>query len=213
MRFGTVAFSLLLFSAANLTRATEITSPDTNLAAREDQIVAASEAGNSPRFNGARIVGVYPNTPFLYSLAVTGKRPISYSARHLPRGLALESDTGIITGTIPKAGEYTFQARAKNSAGTASTDIVIEVGDKLALTPPMGWNSYDAYGDSVRESEVLANAEWLKQHLQPLGWNTVVIDFRWYDRLANGLRHQNPEGAQLMRLDAAFHRPTAFLPP
>ncbi|HKI68417.1 MAG TPA: hypothetical protein VKA67_02425, partial [Verrucomicrobiae bacterium] len=105
--------------------------------------------------------------------------------------------TGIITGTITRAGEYEFQTRAKNSAGTASTEIKIEVGDKLALTPPMGWNSYDAYGDSVRESEVLANARWLKQHLQPLGWNTVVIDFRWYDRLADGIRHQNPEGVTL----------------
>ena len=27
-----------------------------------------------------------------------------------------------------------------------------------AATPPMGWNSYDAWGSSVTEAEVLANA-------------------------------------------------------
>ena len=61
----------------------------------------------------------------------------------------------------------------------------------------MGWNSYDAFGDSVVESEVLSNAFWLKEHLQPLGWDTVVVDFRWYDRLADGVRVQNPEGVTI----------------
>ena len=42
----------------------------------------------------------------------------------------------------------------------------------------MGWNSYDAFGDSVLESEVLANAAWLKEHLQPFGRDMVVVDFR-----------------------------------
>jgi hypothetical protein len=45
----------------------------------------------------------------------------------------------------------------------------------------MGWNSYDAFGDSVTEAEVLANAEYMKSKLLQYGWNYVVIDFRWYD--------------------------------
>jgi alpha-galactosidase len=63
------------------------------------------------------------------------------------------------------------------------------------LAPPLGWNSYDTFGDSVIESEVLSNAGWMKEHLQSLGWNTIVVDFRWYDpqptgddRLLNRLR-------------------------
>ena len=28
-------------------------------------------------------------------------------------------------------------------------------------TPPMGWNSYDAFGDSVTEDEIMANAVYL----------------------------------------------------
>ena len=45
----------------------------------------------------------------------------------------------------------------------------------------MGWNSYDTYGDSVTEAEVLANAGYMKAKLLPYGWNYVIVDFRWYD--------------------------------
>ncbi|MGC3991176.1 MAG: hypothetical protein QM796_16160 [Chthoniobacteraceae bacterium] len=58
----------------------------------------------------------------------------------------------------------------------ASTDF-----STWARTPPLGWNSYDVYGDSVVESEVLANAAYMQKHLLAHGWNTVVVDFRWYD--------------------------------
>ena len=47
--------------------------------------------------------------------------------------------------------------------------------------PPMGWNSWDSYGTTVTEEEVLANARFLAEHLAPLGWDTVVIDIDWSD--------------------------------
>lgn len=53
-----------------------------------------------------------------------------------------------------------------------------------APVPPMGWNSYDAFGDSVTEAEVVSNATYLKEHLLAHGWNYVVVDFRWYDSVA-----------------------------
>lgn len=56
----------------------------------------------------------------------------------------------------------------------------------LAQTPPMGWNSYDTFGDSVTESETIANASWMQAHLLRDGWNTIVIDFRWYDPKPTG---------------------------
>ena len=58
------------------------------------------------------------------------------------------------------------------------------VAKELALTPPMGWNSYDAFGSSVTEEEFLANAAYVKAKLLPCGYNTVVVDFRWADPLA-----------------------------
>ena len=50
-----------------------------------------------------------------------------------------------------------------------------------APRPPMGWNSWDSFGTTVTEAEVLANAEFLAEHLAPYGWDTVVIDIDWSD--------------------------------
>jgi hypothetical protein len=51
---------------------------------------------------------------------------------------------------------------------------------KWALTPPMGWNSWDCYGPSVKEAEVKANADYMAANLKQFGWEYVVVDIRWY---------------------------------
>lgn len=53
-----------------------------------------------------------------------------------------------------------------------------------ALTPPMGWNSWDCYGTTVTEAEVLANAEFMAEHLLRFGWDTIVVDIDWADPTA-----------------------------
>lgn len=62
--------------------------------------------------------------------------------------------------------------------------------------PPMGWNSWDSYGTTVTEAEVLANARFLAEHLAPLGWDTVVIDIDWSDPSARS--HGYNDDAPLM---------------
>lgn len=52
---------------------------------------------------------------------------------------------------------------------------------KFAATPPMGWNSWDCYGATVREDEVRGNAEYMAKHLKPFGWEYVVVDIQWYE--------------------------------
>ncbi|MET8979415.1 glycoside hydrolase family 27 protein [Streptomyces sp. NPDC004539] len=52
------------------------------------------------------------------------------------------------------------------------------------LRPPMGWNSWDCYGTTVTEDEVLANAAFMHDHLLAHGWDTVVVDIQWYDPTA-----------------------------
>ncbi len=58
----------------------------------------------------------------------------------------------------------------------------------LAQTPPMGWNSWDAYGTTVNEEQVKANARWLADHLKPSGWQYVVVDMEWF------VLNPSPEG-------------------
>lgn len=53
-----------------------------------------------------------------------------------------------------------------------------------APPPPMGWNSWDCFGTTVTEAEVLANAQVMHDRLLPFGWDTVVVDIAWYDPTA-----------------------------
>ncbi|GAA4725082.1 alpha-galactosidase [Phytohabitans rumicis] len=48
----------------------------------------------------------------------------------------------------------------------------------------MGWNSWDCYGTTVTEDEVVANAEFMAERLAPYGWDTVVVDIQWYEPTA-----------------------------
>jgi alpha-galactosidase len=51
----------------------------------------------------------------------------------------------------------------------------------LASKPPMGWNSWDSFGTTVKESEVKANADYMASHLRNYGWQYIVIDIQWSD--------------------------------
>ena len=51
---------------------------------------------------------------------------------------------------------------------------------KWAVSPPMGWNSYDCFGAAVNEAEVKGNADIMAAHLKDAGWEYIVIDYCWY---------------------------------
>ena len=50
---------------------------------------------------------------------------------------------------------------------------------QVAQTPPMGWDSYDAYGGFGNEAQVEANAQYMAANLKQYGYNTIIIDFCW----------------------------------
>ena len=74
----------------------------------------------------------------------------------------------------------------------------VVVADPLAATPPMGWNSYDAFGDNVVESEVLANARYVAEKMLRVGWDTVVVDYCWSDPGAHDNNRNARAGAPLV---------------
>ncbi|WP_138752607.1 glycoside hydrolase family 27 protein [Paenibacillus sinopodophylli] len=61
---------------------------------------------------------------------------------------------------------------------------------QFAATPPMGWNSWDCYGASVREDEVRGNAAYMAEHLKAFGWEYVVVDIQWYEPGANSSQYR-----------------------
>jgi len=67
------------------------------------------------------------------------------------------------------------------SAVAMAQDASVATFRTWAMTPPMGWNSWDCYYSSVTEKEVLQNAQYLVDNdLVRHGWEYVVIDIRWY---------------------------------
>jgi hypothetical protein len=64
-----------------------------------------------------------------------------------------------------------------------------------AATPPMGWNSWDAFGTTVTEAQVKQQADYMAAHLKSHGWQYVVVDIQWYEPNARG--HEYREGAPL----------------
>lgn len=63
--------------------------------------------------------------------------------------------------------------------------------NKFAPTPPMGWNSWDCYGASVTEEELLRNVDFMAEHLKQYGWEYIVCDIQWYEPLANSSRYRD----------------------
>ena len=52
--------------------------------------------------------------------------------------------------------------------------------NKFAVTPPMGWNSYDYYDTTVSEADVKRNADYMAEHMKEFGWEYIVVDIEWY---------------------------------
>jgi len=146
----------------------------------DGKMILTPPAPDTPRINGAAVFGVRPGSPFLYSIPATGKRPMKFSVNGLPDGLTLDASTGRLTGQVETAGKYTLTLRAENALGSAEKQFRIVVGDKIALTPPMGWSSWNCWGDAVSQEKVLSSAramhdKGLSQH----GWTYINIDDGW----------------------------------
>lgn len=134
----------------------------------------------TPRINGARVFGVRPGSPFLFTIAATGERPMTFSAEGLPAGLELDQKTGRITGRLEKAGEYTLTLRAKNALGQAERKFKIVCGPKIGLTPAMGWNSWNCFAHTVTAEKVKAAADaMVSTGLINHGWTYINIDDFW----------------------------------
>ena len=63
--------------------------------------------------------------------------------------------------------------------------------NKIALTPPMGWNSWDCYGAAITEEQLIGNAEYMRDNLKKYGWQYVVCDIQWYEPKAKDNDYNN----------------------
>ena len=116
----------------------------------------------------------------MYSIPATGARPLTFAAEGLPAGLSLDASNGRITGSLPKAGKHQVTLVARNSRGEAKRTFQIVVGDTIALTPPMGWNSWNCWSVTVNQEKVLRAAKAMRASgLDQHGWSYINIDDGW----------------------------------
>lgn len=133
-----------------------------------------------PRINGPQVFGVRPGHPVLYTIPATGMLPMQFSAQHLPKGIKLNKRNGQISGAIDQPGEYVILLEAKNEKGIAKRKFKIIVGENIALTPPMGWNSWNIYGTKITQALMLANAKaMVSSGLINHGWTYINMDNGW----------------------------------
>ena len=136
--------------------------------------------GPKPRLTGAKIYGARPGHEFIYRLTATGEGPMKFAAAGLPKGLNLDPATGVIRGTVKDRGTYTVKVSAKNGKGSASRDFTIKIGDRIALTPPLGWNSWNCFAGDVDQKKMEATADmFVKSGLINHGWTYINIDDCW----------------------------------
>lgn len=142
--------------------------------------ILTPKPARTPRINGAKVFGLRPGSKCLYNIAATGDRPMTFSIDKLPKGLKLNAETGQITGSVKKEGTYRMMVTATNALGSYTRELRIVVGDKLALTPPMGWNSWNCWARDVTQEQVLSSARaMVSSGLVNHGWTYINIDDGW----------------------------------
>lgn len=190
------------------------------LASAEPRKLLTPPAPPTPRINGPRVIGARPGNPFLFCVPVTGERPMKVTTMGLPKGLGLDPATGIITGTTPAAGTYEVTLTATNARGRATRELSIVAGNILALTPPMGWNSWNCFASKVTREDILRQANAMATSgLRDHGYAYINIDDFWMpknedtdptlhgpERDANGRINSNARFPDMPGLTASIHK-------
>jgi len=148
---------------------------------------------NEPRINGSAVYGVRPGKPLAYRIAASGLKPLTYHATGLPPGLSVNPLTGWITGRAPmQSKDYTITLEVSNTFGSASRAFTIRVGERICLTPPMGWNSWYVHSEGISETAIRTIAEAMRgKGLDDYGWTYINIDDCWM-----GLRDPDTKAIQ-----------------
>ena len=154
--------------------------PVAKLAPRERAVILTPKAARTPRINSAKVFGVRPGHPFLFTIAATGDRPMTFATEGLPEGLQLDASSGRITGMLKEPGEHIVTLHAKNARGEEQRTFKIICGSQVGLTPAMGWNSWNCFASAVTADKVKAAADaMVKSGLINHGWTYINIDDYW----------------------------------
>ncbi len=166
------------------------------------------KSSTKPAIHGARIVGATPGRPFLFQIPTTGEKPMTFTAQGLPDGLKLDPQTGIIAGSLVKETHTVVNLSVRNEHGSDHRALIIVGGDhRLALTPPMGWNSWNCWAGAVDDTKVRASTDaMLSSGLAAHGFQYINIDDTWEgNRDPNGEIQTNSKFPDMKSLSDYVH--------
>lgn len=161
-----------------------------------------------PRINGPRVVGSRPGHALLFAVPVTGSRPLTFEADGLPDGVTIDAVSGVIAGVATAVGESVAEVVVRNDEGTDRRELRIAVGESIALTPPLGWNSWNCWGSTVDEAKVrAAAAAMVSSGLAAHGFSYINIDDGWQGERGGeiGAIQPNEKFSDMARLCADIH--------
>ena len=118
---------------------------------------------------------------------MTGERPITLAEKILPSalppGLTFDAGTGNVTGSVTAkgaSGRYQVTFEAANAAGKAEASVDFVIGDTIALTPPMGFNTWNHFHRDISDAKIRAAADaMVSSGLANHGWTYVNLDDCW----------------------------------
>jgi len=151
-----------------------------NIPNSDEKYILTPPSAKTPHINSAKVFGAKPGNPFLFTVVASGEKPIQFSVDNLPKGLMIDSKTGIITGKVSDRGIYHTKMKAKNKYGENSKELIIKIGDTISLTPPIGWNGWNSWAKDIDKEKVIASANaMVKMGLSDHGWTYINIDDAW----------------------------------
>jgi hypothetical protein len=87
--------------------------------------------------------------------------------------------------TIPVPGNTLIRILPDYFTKTLGAPFYVPFDDSYFPVPPVVWGSWSSYYEDVTERDIVRNADWIAEHLQPYGLNYVLLD-DGYDRGPKG---------------------------
>lgn len=133
--------------------------------------------------NAPSRIGVPLDKPFVYLIPATGEGNLLYVAKDLPRGLKLNTKTGIITGSTKEEGthEVLFTVLSRSGSANKKVEMVVSSSQSvMSLTPIMGWNPWYVWGCNIDDKKIRQAADLLvSSGLAAHGYNYINLDDCW----------------------------------
>lgn len=154
-----------------------------------------------------QVHGVRPGHPVLYTITTNAPGSREFSAEPLPKGLSIDQRTGRITGCLSEPGTHLLTMLVQTEERLLRAPLRIKAGEKICLTPPMGWNSWNCWAESINTERVLASAQaMVSSGLADCGWSYINIDDAWQGtRVAFGALQPNEKFPDLSGLCGTIH--------